>query len=447
VSVEPPPLPGQEFEQDLKLDKPGIVGARWWHKALVEDESAVRRRDVLKSLAVAGGVAGAIGLAGYTLTRAFNVPKEKVGLGSRRAIDMQRLYGWDFGARGEPLVFNGKTEQPFVRSALLELRQVMTPARFRKYAVGTLVESLFAEPQQKLPEPNDSSLALDGADFHPLADVLVPISAPAMERAYRAGEAFARVTAGRSGLAALVDMPGPQAAAFAAGAAAVYEPVLLLDNWPHPHGVVPSHLTLSALAYYQPRFAEQSAQRPASAPPLFVLDRARLTSYSEASDRFDNRYYANPPSLASLSGDGVTALFYVVAGSGDLPEPGDLNRVLAEGTRTLTPGRVAVRALAANAFRGDRDTPSSPVWYGGEPATDAGFWDNYPFDPAYRRAPGQKGVRSSAAEHDFVVGTTTAPPPANVGKVAVLVTASGLLLGAALDRRGSMNRFSGGWAG
>jgi hypothetical protein len=50
-------------------------------------------------------------------------------------------------------------------------------------------------------------------------------------------------------------------------------------------------------------------------------------------------------------------------------------------------------------------------------------------------------------DHQFVLGATKAPPPANVGKVAVLVTATGLLIGAALDRRGSMNRFSSGWAG
>jgi hypothetical protein len=31
--------------------------------------------------------------------------------------------------------------------------------------------------------------------------------------------------------------------------------------------------------------------------------------------------------------------------------------------------------------------------------------------------------------------------------VAVVATASGLILAAALDRRGSMNRFAGGWSG
>src|SRR5512134_2701213 len=111
-----------------------------------------------------------------------------------------------------------------------------------KYHVGTLVESLFATPITRLPDPQDGRPAPDSAPFKRVADVLMPVVTPAMQRAYGVGEALARLAGWRSGLAVLADLPGPEAVAFAAGAATTFEPVLLLDNWPHPHGVVPSHL-------------------------------------------------------------------------------------------------------------------------------------------------------------------------------------------------------------
>ena len=32
MSSSDPKQPGYEFQQDVALDKPGIVGARWWHQ-------------------------------------------------------------------------------------------------------------------------------------------------------------------------------------------------------------------------------------------------------------------------------------------------------------------------------------------------------------------------------------------------------------------------------
>jgi hypothetical protein len=302
------------------------------------------------------------------------------------------------------------------------------------------VESLLAKPTATLPDPQDGQPRPDAAPFKRLADVLVPIVTPGMLGAYRVGEALARLAGQRQGLAALVDLPGPEAVAFAAGAAQVFEPVLLLDNWPHPHGVVPSHLTLAALAYYQPRFASQG-ERLAS-PPLFVLDRSRLAAYSEESDRFDNRYYARMPTLSALAKDGVRALFYVVASPAGLPEPADLSAVLgAAGTP------VAVRALALSDFETDSaGRHPARVDYGGSARLDAAFWDEYAFDST--AAPVAGSVSSATKDHRFVAGATAASaPPANLGMVPVVVAASGLVLAAALDRRGSMNRFAGGWSG
>jgi hypothetical protein len=447
VSTSDPKQPGYELQQDVALDKPGIVGARWWHQGLLDEERKVSRRQMLIGLGVAGGAVAAVAGLGVGVATLFK--PEKTGLARRQAQAMQMQYGWDFGARGVALVFNGQAEGPFVRAELQKLPAVMTPSTspHGTYSISTLVASLTATPTSTLPDPEDGRPRPDGAPFRRLIDVIMPIVTPEMREAYTAGEALARLAAGRPGLAVLADLPGPQAVAFAAGAASVFDPVLLLDNWPHPHGVVPSHLTLAALAYYQPRFASTRAQRASPAPPLFVLDRQRLNAYSEQSDRFDNRYYARMPRLDALAREGVRALLYVVASPAALPEPDDLNPVLSAGGGDT----VSVSAVALTDFWNDRPDPAAPrVHYGGTPRSEATFW------PAHSPGrltvddftPGARKTSSTTADHAFVPrGAASQALPANFGTVPVIITASGLVLSAALDRNGSMNRFAGGWSG
>src|SRR5262249_58556142 len=150
------------------------------------------------------------------------------------------------GALGR--VWTGRAEGRSGRSELAKLPAVMTPGPGpnAKYHVPTLPESLLAQPTEALPDPEDGLPRPDGAPFRRLVDVVVPIVTPEMRQAYAAGEALARSARGRSGVAVLADMAGPLAVAFAAGAAESFEPVLLTDNWPHPHRLVPAHLTLAA---------------------------------------------------------------------------------------------------------------------------------------------------------------------------------------------------------
>jgi hypothetical protein len=360
--------------------------------------------------------------------------KEKVALASRQSLAMQKAYGWDFGARGVALNVIGEAGGPLLLTELAELPAVMAPRTGpnARYYVPTLVESLLAQPTAALPDPEDGQPRPDSAPFRKLVDVIVPIVTPEMRQAYAAGEALGRMSQGRAGVAVLADMPGHQAVAFAAGAATAFEPVLLLDNWPHPHGVVPSHLALAALAYYQPRFAAQSDR--VGAPPLFVLDRLRLNAYSEEGDRFDNRYYARVPPLESLAQDGVRTLLYVVATPAALPEPDDLNPLLAPASGAAG---VEVRAMALTDFRRDPAGRSpEEVHYGGSPAGGHTFWLGH----------GGGAVGSSAtSDHRFLPRAVGGRRP--VSQVPVMVTEGGLIVAAALDRRGSMNRFAGGWSG
>jgi len=437
-----------DFQKDVEVDKPGIVGARWWHQSLLDEDRKLKRRQVLVGFAVAGGVVAAVSGLGVGIYSILGESREETALGQRNALEMQKLYGWDFGARGVPLVFNGVAEGPFERTALQSLAAVMTPVPQgpnAKYHVGTLVASLLATPTATLPDPGDGKPPVDGAPFKRLADVLMPIVTPSMLGAYRVGEALARLSEGHRGVAALVDLPGPDAVAFAAGAAAVFEPVLLLDNWPHPKGVVPSHLTLAALAYYQPRFA---AERERSGrAPLFVLDRSRLSSYSEQSDRFDNRYYARMPKLPSLAKDGVQTLFYVVASPSALPEPADLNPVLSAADAEVT-----VRAIALTDFESDpAGGHPERLDYGGSTRADASFWTAPAATPPGPSGSAVAAGAASAPAHtrDYRFTSRPASPmPTFFGHVPVIIAAtSGLVLSPALDRQGSMNRFAGGWSG
>ena len=110
-----------------------------------------------------------------------------------------------------------------------------------------------------------------------------------MEAAYARGKSLASLFASVSETgqtpagtktALIVDLPGPEAVAFAAGAISIFDPVFLFDNWPHPRGVVHAQDTLSAAAYYQPLFADaRSTSRTNARLPMFVLDRGRIATY------------------------------------------------------------------------------------------------------------------------------------------------------------------------
>ena len=97
------------------------------------------------------------------------------------------------------------------------------------------------------------------------------------------------------------------------------------ENWPHPNGVVRSHDTLAALLYYAASVEEQKKQLPESAPGLLLLDTQRLAPYTDADDKFDNRYVATVPSATALQQRGVKNIMYVVPSREQKEESDDLN--------------------------------------------------------------------------------------------------------------------------
>ncbi len=455
------------FVRDELVDKPSIVGARWWQEGL-EQADPIARRSALRTL-----FGGAVVLAASGTVIAAIAHAAKGGAPSaddfdtqaRPAIEMQRQYGWNFGAVTESLVFNGVATQPFDRAALTSLPDDLAPAQpeLRPFFVPTLLQSLTA--QRKTAPPGDPG------PFTPLLDVIQPIFTPAMDSAFKAGRALASlfedsIHPGAYTVAVVVDMPGPESVAFAAGASRVLDPVFLLDNWPHPRGVVPSHLALAAAAYYQPLFAEARKLQKGAAPPVFVLDRTRLAPYKDDASQFDNRYLQRLPSKQALTRLSLSRILYVVRSDDERAELDDLNEDFVYASRNGTP----VRMLAADTFgpsmhatapapsatpAKDAAAPAQPdrFYYGYDPDTHEWFWIDYPYSdhPVAKNEPtlSRRARYYTPAPRPtaFSSGTTLAPShprPAGFGTVPVVVAiASNTVMGAGMSRSGSWTRASG----
>lgn len=455
------------FVQDARLDKPGIVGARWWQEGLESDVAApVNRRAAISGMLVAGAAVMGVAMTGVVVAGiAASSDDDDVAEQLRSSLQMQREYGWAFGAAQDPLTFDGATYAGFDRAALARMVDELAPVHppRKPFYVPTLFQSPGALPLSK-PQGDDQP-------FKPLKDVLTPIHTPTMKLAYRDGQALGRLfeTEGRD-VAVVVDLTGPEAVAFAAGAAERFDVVFLFDNWPHPKGVVQAHRTLAAAAHYQPRFAktqQEKRQRGGMLPMLFVLDRNRLATYVDNATQFDNRHVAKLPSAAALAGQGVKRVLYMPTKSGEL-ELDDLNDDFVE----YAAAKLDVKVLPWTSLGPHGGRPAmiteqtmateQPSYYGSAREEDAWFWVDYPwvnvprpqtprrfspsgntYEPKARTTAFSSGMAARPAS-----GSTTRPRPASFGMVPVVVAAgTGLILGAKLSRSGSWNRSSGGYGG
>jgi hypothetical protein len=470
------------FQRDAQVDKPGIVGARWWHAALADRDAQIARRDAIRNILIVGGVLAGFGallaLCGRAASSSSSssIPSIPDDAQEQRkhSLDMQKAYGWNFGAIGESLVFDGATTAPFDRAALATLPSDLQPSRsdLLPFYVRTLFEASYAAPA------SIGTLAPEEAQgFQTLASVMQPLHTPAMDTAFEKGKSLASVFAALADAggaatdakaAIVVDLVGPEAVAFAAGAADVFDPVFLFDNWPHPRGVVRSHETLAATSYYQPLFAK-ARTTSLKKPPLFVVDRRRLSPYTDDATQFDNRYVAKLPVPASaLERLGVNHVLYVVPLEVDTgKESDDLN----EDFVAYQNGSIEIRPIAADAFRKADPQPADPVppggqpnnvsdrllaesnyrYYGASPAAHHSFFAVHPWAKPPRPAT-MKPAPTLAAHYvpqSRATQYSSSSRPSSFGTVPVLVAlGTGAILGARYSRSGSWNRSTGGgWTG
>jgi len=428
------------FVRDSAVNKPGIIGARWWNNALQVGSSTHGRRAALIGIGVvAVGVLGVGGLIFWAASRSRK-SGEDVKEEPRKALDMQRDYGWSFGAVSETVAFDTLYTQPYARAALKTLESDLSPkgANHTSHYVPSLFQSPEALPRLTLPDGETERVK-------PLAEALKPMLTPVMKEYEKRGAGYGSlISKSDAGVLTVVDLAGPEAVAFAAGASKYLDPIMLFDNWPHPRGVVPAHETLAAAVYYQPLFAKNKAARPATAMPMAVLDRRRLTTYVDDATKFDNRYLAKVPSPKALS---VKRVMYVVATSSDLPEQDDLNAAFLEWGAAS----VEVRSLAATAFDGGPE-PTDEYFFGGTASGNDGFFSEYKWKKSATTASAPVSTNRTAALYKPVLrpsaqSTVSAPSSGGggIGYVPVVIAVgTGVLIGSRLNRSGSYNRTSSG---
>jgi hypothetical protein len=444
------PLP---FVRKSFVVAPNIVGAEWWNESV---QTPVSRRYLLIGAIASTSV---LGVSAYWLLK-----PDPTAFENKSSLEMQRQFGWDFGAT-EPFPSNEALGQPFDAALLASLADALRPSeeRHRPYYVPTLFQAPSAMPRSF---PGDGTQPVQN-----LRDVLRPTMTPAMRTAFGTGRSVGSLFAelNRDTLV-IVDLPGPESVAFAAGAAKDFDPVFSFDNWPHPYGVVHAHQTLAAALTLAKEFQNTAPTLRRDAPGLIVLDRDRLAPYSESPSQFDNRYVAKLPDAAALRSMGYAHVLCVVPRDGDL-ESDDLN----DDFVSYETSGISTRLLGANAFARDDSVPPRPVAatareyddgvtyaYGGSMLTHPWFWFHYPFArprtnvparpaPAYRAPQVAIAPRMSlfsGVASQTVAGARVRPQPPAFATTPVVVSADdGRVIGSRWGRSGSWTRSSGSGSG
>ena len=390
--------PEKPFSRQAYFDAEDLVGARWWQESLRQAADPISRRRALQALAILGGSAAVLGLVA-----AFSGSDDHVDI-SMDSLELQKREGWNVGQVGTTLRFPASAEVDADgnrgwAATLPALPAEMAPAQssLAPFYVPTLFQSM------------------EMASGASLRSSLSPVPPAPGDRDFLRGQAILSLFKAvdmPADTAVILDLDGPSSVNVAAGLAAGFDPVFVFDNWPHPSGVVPSHLTLGAAVYQRPVFLRARASRSPSAPPAFVLDRNRLTPYTDEESQFDNRYVAKLPTAANLRSLGVRHLLYVTPSKSDLHELDDLNEEFVD----LARGSIDVKVLPLTDF----DPPpaaqatgvpaSSPVYYGGYPHTHLWFWNTYGWHTprSYARLPSPTRAPSLPAPS----------PPVNVSRGA-----------------------------
>lgn len=362
------------FVLQVAYDQDELLGARWWHEGLKVKPVALgdwgsggddSRRAALKVLACLG--VGAV-FAGVAF-RGCSSDEDALTSSSPSlaATDAQRQYGLLYAANGASFTWtdsvpNDANGDPLVRDSLQLLAAELQPkvARWQPFYLPTLASSLLApdatELRAKIPFVNSA----------------------AMQQAFLRGQALAELIAFAEAPAKwliVIDLPGPLSVAFAAGLAKHATPVCMFGNWPHPRGVVPAHMTLSALLFHRPQLT--ASPREGELAAALVLDRDRLRPYDNASDRFDNRYVVQLPSASALRD--IHRVLYVVPGDGQAgseQELDDLNETFVSWRGVGIPVRMVGAAdfLPDNEFVGEGEEASHKQVAGGGGHAPRHYW-------------------------------------------------------------------------
>lgn len=430
--------PKKSFETEAFVDEPGIVGAVWWNTSLAEASVAKSRRAVLLgggvALAAVVGLGSCIAVLGSGGGSGSSTPSYHEE--SRKSLEMQREYGWNFGSPEENLNYGTGAEPAPDSATLARLSRDLEPASspLRPFYVPTLFQSLDATPTHLPPDGVTTTVP-------PIRTSIRPILTAEMNRAEAIGRKLGDFLSEiQEPTCVVVDLAGPSAVAFAAGASKVCDIVFLFDNWPHPKGVVPAHLTLAAAVHHQTYIAENRRLRSRAKHMMFVLDAARLAPYSNEATQFDNRYLAKLPGSDAATKLGFKHVLHVIeSGAAAIEED------VAGTLRTWSSPSTDVRILPLSAF----SVSGFDATFAGSDKSD-GFYSLYPWKPGFKKRTNVAVTDQAICSQEYPQ-TPTGPRVSDgsrIGMVPVIIGGAGIILGAKLLSGGSWRRAEGSsWGG
>lgn len=338
-----------------KTDAP-LAPAAWWQDELTRREA---NRRMLASGALVAGVA-AIGVTSAGCT-SNDEPTES------NSLDLQRQSGWNVGFDEESVTVPDAATSDSMGGE--SWRTYLTPTR--------LIEA--TQPAAETWRSHESPALIQSLGQASLAAAMTPMHNAAMDAAYGRGLSLGElIDASENPQETLIviDMPGEEAVATAAGMAKLIEPVFWFDNWPHPRGVVDSERPLAAMLYYAAELDAARAQRPEQHARAIVFDANRLANYTDASADFDNRYMADLPDAAQLQAYGITKVVYVRPSQRD-QDLDDVNEPLA----ALNSAGIPVQMVTMDAFQlvdGKNEEGDGRYAYGGSERTHTHFYSHFP---------------------------------------------------------------------
>ena len=364
---------------DLRNEVTDNANESWWDRSL-------SRREANKRLAVIGAGAAFLATAGIAVGCGGEeeYDEAEVDENAKEAIEVQKADGWNVGAETAALSFTNASATDS-RNSMDGWKTYTTPDALRAAWEPTVAAN------QKLSSPE----LINALSQPSLKASIQPVHSPTMDEAYARGLGMAALLAETKepqSTAIVVDLPGPEAVAYAAALADVADVVLTFDNWPHPNAVVPSHETLGALVYYADEVKEKKAKRKGDGPTLFVMDSNRLADYSDASDRFDNRYAVILPEPTVIKANGIKTVIYATPDAQRTAELDDLNETfvlyrendVAVTMMPLSDFRPATAAEIAELGEIKKDSIKgsgnhhSAYYYGGHPHYSPFFFSYFP---------------------------------------------------------------------
>jgi hypothetical protein len=434
-------------------NKPGGQMTEWF-------TNHISRRSLGKGLAWGAVLA----MAGVTVYQLAGEGDKEVDSDS---LDLQKKEGWNVGSTDKFLSFDG--------SSLTDSRGKMTG-----YDPNYLI-SVY-QPRDPQWQPFFVPTLIQSLSQQSLGGQMRPVFTAQMRETYERAEALRNLIsqAPNPGQTLIIsDLPGPQSVALGAEMADAAQLVPVFDNWPHPLGVVRSHETLGAMAYYAGEIDEKRSKLKENAPAILLLDSNRLNAYTDQDTQFDNRYQAKLPPADQLKQRGVQQVIYLVKDESQKEELDDINEDLVEWQKQginvrmlrLSEFKPAVEPTQPTVAGTTTNTVQRHYYYGGSPWASWLFFSHYGYGyprevvvyrdgrnvPIPRPTTGQTydsptyrpQTRPTVFSNTRVGGASGAgrTRPSGFGRTSVRMSSDGHVTGTRSGRSGSYGRSGGGWFG